>query len=176
MPARAIFCLVPAFVLLCGSPAMAQALPQDSIDPAKSLPHFSAQDIDDTLKTVTGNHLVTATAEGEKYISAFSPQGLQFTIHFHQCEGEENTQCKAIQLLTSWQVDDGGEPLDELLIASAPSSLFVNLGRLPQGRPYMSRIVIAGQGISQGNLAEEIRLFLEAAILFDGRIRELVSN
>ncbi len=166
----------PAIFLLCATTAIAQPLPKDSIDPAKVIPHFSPENIDDTLKTVTGNHLVTATPQGESYISAFSPDGLQFTIHFRQCAGEERAQCQAIQLLTSWQVEDGGEHLEKLLVDTAPNVLFVNLGRLPEGRPYMSRIVIAGEGISQGNLAEEVRLFLSAAALFNAQVRELHTN
>ena len=163
--------LVSVCAIVSAGAVAAQPLPDDTIDPARMLPHFDSQNIDATLKTVTGNQLAEIAKDGSTIVRAYSPGGLEFTIHFHQCEGENQTQCGAIQLLTSWEVGEDGAALDQLIARSAPNYLFVNLGRLRQGRPYMLRIVLAGQGISQANLAQEVRLFLEYATQFNAQLR-----
>lgn len=176
MSARLLLRLAPVLALTLASATSAQPLPGDTIDPAKILLHFDSQTIDSTLKIVTGNHVAEIADDGSTIVRAYSPGGLQFTVHFRRCQGEGSTQCGALQLLTSWEVDENEETLDQLIAESAPKYLFVNLGRLPQGRPYMSRIVLAGQGISQGNLAEEVSLFLQFAAEFNAQLRAMPQS
>lgn len=180
MTARGLFFLTPALAigLAMGSAssAIAQPLPEDTLDRGKVLSSFSSEAIDATMKTVTGNHGAQVTDQGVEFVSAYAPNGLQFTVHYFQCAGQGAKECAALQLMTSWQVEADAAKLDALMAGSAPDNLFVNMGRLADGRPYMSRIVIAGDGISQANLATEIKLFLETATNFNAKVLELAAN
>lgn len=149
------------------APLAAQSLPDETIDPAKIIPHFDAETVDATLKTVTGNHMATVTPSGENIITAFAPNGLQFTVHFRQCDKQEPFQCKAIQLLTSWSLEGREVDLPNILPPFQRSHLFVNSGILEDGRPYMTRIIVADQGLAQGNLALEVRNFISNATDFN---------
>jgi hypothetical protein len=53
---------------------------------------------------------------------------------------------------------------------SKRSHLFVNSGTLEDGRPYIARIIIAGQGLAQGKLATEIRNFISDATAFKSKL------
>ncbi len=161
-----------AFGALYIAPIAAQPLPEKTIDPAKIIPYFDVATLDATLKTVTGNHLATVTPAGENIITAYAPNGLEFTIHFHQCDKQVPVRCKALQLLTSWSLDDQKMDLQNILPAFQRSHLFVNSGILEDGRPYLARIIIADQGLAQGNLAAEIRNFIGDATSFNGRLIE----
>jgi len=148
----------------------AQPLPRESINPAKIIPYFNVDTIDATLKTVTGNHLPTVSPTGENIVTAYAPNGLQFTIHFQLCEGKVPVQCKAIQLLTSWDLENRKVELQKLIPQFQRNHLFVSSGLLEDGRPYISRIVIADQGLAQGNLATEIRNFISDATEFNSQL------
>jgi hypothetical protein len=161
-----------AFGLANIAPLAAQPLPDDTIDPAKIIPYFDAQSVDATLGTVTGNHLATVTPDGENIITAYAPDGLQFTIHFRQCDQASAVRCKALQLLTSWSLEGREADLQNMLPQFQRSHLFVNSGILEDGRPYMTRIIVAEHGLAQGNLAAEIRNFLSDASAFN---RELLT-
>ena len=152
------------------APLAAQPLPDNTIDPAKIIPYFNVETIDATLKTVTGNHLATVNPAGENIITAYAPNGLQFSFQFLQCDEKTPVQCKALQLLTSWSLD--GQKLDFLNIVPAfqRSHLFVNSGTLEDGRPYIARIITADQGLAQGNLATEIRNFISDATAFNTKL------
>ncbi len=152
------------------TPLAAQPLPDQTIDSAKILPHFNADTVDATLKTVTGNHLATVTPSGENIITAFAPNGLQFTVHFRQCVEQEPVQCKALQLLTSWSLEGREVDLQNIMPQFQRSHLFVNSGILEDGRPYMTRIIVADQGLAQGNFAAEVRNFISDATDFNGRL------
>ena len=173
-PFRILVCLL---ALAMAGVANAQALPKDSIDPTKVLAHFSSETIDATMTTVTGNHLARVDEAGHVYVSAFAASGLQFSVHFHQCtETDGQTQCAALQLLTSWEVEEGTTGVDQLLANAVPNNLFVNMGLAPDGRPYMTRIVIAGQGISHANLASDIEIFLQTAERFSADLNSLDAS
>ncbi|ATW03849.1 YbjN domain-containing protein [Sphingorhabdus sp. YGSMI21] len=159
-----------AFGIANMSPLAAQPLPEETIDPAKIIPHFNADTIDPTLKTVTGNHMASITPKGEMIITAFAPNGLQFTLHFRQCDQQEPLQCRALQLLTSWSLDGQKVDLQNIVPPFQRSHLFVNSGILEDGRPYLTRIIIADQGLAQGNLAAEVRNFISAATDFSGQL------
>jgi hypothetical protein len=154
------------------APLAAQPLPDNTIDPAKIIPYFDVSTIDATLKTVTGNHLATVTPSGENIITAYAPNGLEFTVHFSQCDEKIPVRCKALQLLTSWSLDGQKLNLQNIVPAFQRSHLFVNSGILEDGRPYIARIVIADQGLAQGNLATEIRNFTSDATEFNGKLLE----
>jgi len=154
------------------APLAAQPLPNETIDPAKIIPYFDAETIDATLKTVTGNHLATVAPSGDNIITAYAPNGLEFTVHFLQCDAKVPIQCKALQLLTSWSLDGEKLDLQNIVPAFQRSHLFVNSGILEDGRPYIARIIIADQGLAQGNLATEIRNFISDATDFNGQLIE----
>lgn len=152
---------------LSAAPLAAQPLPKETIDSAKILPYFNVDTINATLKTVTGNHISTVTPAGENIITGYAPNGLEFAVHFLQCDQDIPVQCKALQLLTSWSLDDKKMDFQTNLPSFQRSHLFVNSGLLADGRPYLARIVLADQGLAQGNLAAEIRNFLSDATDFD---------
>lgn len=154
------------------APLAAQPLPADTIDPAKIIPYFDPDTIDATLKTVTGNHLAAVTSSGENIITAYAPNGLEFTFQFHQCQDVIPVRCKALQLLTSWNLDGQKLDLQKILPPFQRSHLFVNSGILADGRPYLARIIIADQGLAQGNLATEIRNFISDATDFNRTLIE----
>jgi hypothetical protein len=99
------------------APLAAQPLPNETIDPAQIIPYFDVETTDATLKTVTANHLATVNPAGENIITAYAPNGLQFSFQFLQCDENIPSQCKALQLLTSWSLD--GQKLNLQNIVSA---------------------------------------------------------
>ncbi|QFT78510.1 hypothetical protein [Erythrobacter sp. THAF29] len=173
MTARLLLRLAPLMALACASSMSARPSPDDRIDPSKGLRHFDNQAIDAHLMAITGNHLAKVAIDGLTVVRAHSPAGLKFATHIYRCHESDNTRCGTIQPFTSWKVSGKEDAPCQLTALGAPKYLIVDPGRLPQGKPYMSRIVLLEQGVIQPSLANEPDLFFKFAGQLDAQLRAL---
>lgn len=183
-----------AVAALASTAALAQPVPIDSIDRDEHVAQINEQSIVAALSTVTGNHVVSVTPDGQPVIIATATNGLKFEVSPRACtdveDGEEGSgdsdkgegsaakHCRGIMMLSSWDgVPEGraaefGGAVDAFLIDNPA----VNAGKTDNGSPYVARYVIADYGTPQGNLVSEFANFIRSATAFQNAIAQLYSD
>ena len=156
------------FALMALAPsANAQPVDIDTIDQSEIIPYLNSETIIPALKVVTGNHLVQVDSQGKNRVTAVATNGLQFEIEFHGCDDNVAPRCKAMNLLSIWEKPRSSKGIKKLLPGFLIDNSIANAGILEDGRPYLTRYVIADFGTPQGNLLSEIANFIRVTTEFN---------
>jgi hypothetical protein len=145
----------------------AQPVDIDTIDQSEIIPYLNSETIIPALKVVTGNHIVQVDSQGKNRVTAVATNGLQFEIDFHGCDDNIPPRCKAMSLLSIWEKPKSSKEIKKLLPGFLIDNSIANAGILMDGRPYLTRYVIADFGTPQGNILSEIANFVRVATQFN---------
>lgn len=155
-----------ALISLAAS-ADAQPVDVSTIDQSEIVPYLNSETVIPALKVVTGNHLVQVDSQGKNRVTAVATNGLQFEIDFHGCDDNIPARCKAMSLLSIWEKPKSSKQIKKWLPGFLIDNSIANAGILEDGRPYLTRYVIADFGTQQGNLLSEFANFVRVTTQFN---------
>lgn len=165
--------LAAPFALFLGPvPALAQALPIETIDQEEHVSSLGIDTVAPALGVVVANQVSQANEDGSEFISATAANGLGFRIQFEACEETAREGCKAMLLLAMWEAfpAEFHQRLAQSVSAYSREQPMVSAGTLEDGSPYVARYVIADFGTPQGNLVSEFANFVRTATAFHNEV------
>lgn len=119
----------------------------------------------DVLREITADQGLTLTdegvdEEGDYYLSVKTETGLQFSLYGAVCSSSDPAVgCAAVNILASFLLDDEHQAAE---VMDTISYAFMKVYR-SQDDVAISRYVIFDDGITTGNLAANLRVFVEIA-------------